>query len=147
MAWTEELDTRLRTLAGEGYSTAVIAQTLNNEFGTVFSRNAVIGRAGRRGVKLLKPWVGKTISRARPRKPEPERRIKLKPLEAHPPREPMPVMRQEETANPVTLLELTHSSCRWPLGDTYTPATHFCGADRTIASPYCPAHTRRAYHH
>ncbi len=47
MLWTDEAVKTLRRLAGEGLSATVIAEALGAE-----SRNAVIGKANRIGVKL-----------------------------------------------------------------------------------------------
>lgn len=48
---------------------------------------------------------------------------------------------------PVTLLELRHDQCRWPLGDPRDFDTfRYCGAIKPEEEPsYCPHHARRAY--
>jgi GcrA cell cycle regulator len=44
----------------------------------------------------------------------------------------------------LTLLELTSSSCHWPLGDPKTADFFFCGAT-TDVQPYCKVHRVVAY--
>ena len=41
--------------------------------------------------------------------------------------------------------ELTHRSCRWPIGDPHDLDFHFCGKRVVIGRPYCAAHCKRAY--
>lgn len=47
----EGLDARLTELYGKGEAVSFIARTLNSEFGTAFTRSAVIGRAHRLGLQ------------------------------------------------------------------------------------------------
>lgn len=45
----------------------------------------------------------------------------------------------------LTLLELGHSSCRWPVGE-FEPGTFlFCGDAALTGKPYCSCHTALAY--
>jgi GcrA cell cycle regulator len=44
-----------------------------------------------------------------------------------------------------SLLELSSSTCRWPVGDPARPDFFFCGADPLEGKPYCAAHWTRAY--
>ena len=47
---------------------------------------------------------------------------------------------------PVTIMELRESMCRWPLGDPAAPDFRYCGGDAPIgAGPYCRFHSRIAY--
>ena len=48
-------------------------------------------------------------------------------------------------SNPVTIMELKESMCRFPLGDPQTPEFRYCGGKSEIGIPYCPFHTRMAY--
>ncbi|RCL02918.1 MAG: GcrA cell cycle regulator [Candidatus Tokpelaia sp. JSC161] len=45
----------------------------------------------------------------------------------------------------ITLLQLTESSCRWPLGDPLNEDFHFCGAASEEGSPYCSYHSSIAF--
>lgn len=47
---------------------------------------------------------------------------------------------------PVTILELRDSMCRWPIGDPTQAEFRFCGARKTPgAGPYCNCHAGIAY--
>ena len=46
----------------------------------------------------------------------------------------------------VTLLQLSESTCKWPIGDPLTPNFYFCGQHSEEGKPYCDFHSRRAYH-
>lgn len=48
-------------------------------------------------------------------------------------------------AQKVALLELTETTCRWPLGDPDKPDFAFCGADALSGAPYCAHHCRVAF--
>lgn len=44
-----------------------------------------------------------------------------------------------------TILTLTASSCRWPLGNPREADFHFCGLQRPPHQTYCSLHARLAY--
>ena len=47
---------------------------------------------------------------------------------------------------PVTIMELRESMCRWPIGDPSSPDFRYCGGEAPIgAGPYCRFHSRIAY--
>lgn len=47
---------------------------------------------------------------------------------------------------PVTIMELRESMCRWPIGDPTQADFRFCGARKTPgAGPYCGCHSAIAY--
>lgn len=45
-------------------------------------------------------------------------------------------------AHPVTLMDLTNTTCRWPIGDPGTPEFRFCGgpSNNIAGRPYCAHH-------
>ncbi|UXM94781.1 GcrA cell cycle regulator [Bartonella sp. HY329] len=45
----------------------------------------------------------------------------------------------------LTLLQLTESTCKWPIGDPLNEDFHFCGADSGESSPYCSFHSKIAF--
>jgi GcrA cell cycle regulator len=55
----------------------------------------------------------------------------------------------EDTDIPIaqrrTLMELTATTCRWPVGHPRTPEFYFCGAHCCEDQPYCEAHMARAH--
>ena len=44
-----------------------------------------------------------------------------------------------------TILDLTDSKCRWPIGDPGQPDFFFCGGRAIESLPYCGYHARVAY--
>lgn len=46
----------------------------------------------------------------------------------------------------LSLLQLTESTCKWPIGDPLTKDFYFCGQHSLESGPYCEFHSRRAYH-
>jgi len=64
--------------------------------------------------------------------------------------EPEAVQATEEVVVPkserISLLRLTESTCKWPIGDPLSADFHFCGGDAEGGKPYCEFHSRRAYH-
>lgn len=45
----------------------------------------------------------------------------------------------------MTILTLTESSCKWPIGDPTAEDFHFCGRRSVTGMPYCGHHSRLAY--
>ncbi|MBI1326781.1 MAG: gcrA cell cycle regulator family protein [Alphaproteobacteria bacterium] len=139
MSWTDERIALLKKLWGEGKTAAEIAKTLGD-----VTRNAVIGKAHR--LKLA--------SRISPiqqnKKPRAEKVAKLG---AKKPREPRPVSAPRINIDDikilngtgVTLLELTESMCRWPVGDPKSKDFRYCGCSSVPGLPYCPDHARAAF--
>lgn len=139
MAWTEEKVTLATSLWLEGFSATYIAQQLGNGF----SRNSVIGKIHRLGLK-------KTDS-ARPQKaPEkprtPMTRSKnlflmrpagrlLPPERVHTPR-PIPVAPSLE----LTILQLTERTCRF-----ITKPAGYCGHPVKDGTSYCEGHCEIVY--
>jgi GcrA cell cycle regulator len=97
------------------------------------SRNAVIGKAHRLGLKTHKARPAPP-----PRKPIP----KAKPLP-----KAMPIVDEPAPPEPefvgVDLLALEAWSCRYPQGQAVP--YRFCGAVKQDGSSYCPHHHRVAY--
>ena len=46
----------------------------------------------------------------------------------------------------VSLMDLRHNSCRWPLGDPQLPGFGYCGAGTDGVSSYCVIHSKIAYY-
>lgn len=141
--WTHALDAALRShVETNSLSYAAITCRLNAQFGTNFSRNATIGRAGRIGLinpfKVKKPKQAKAKNRPRPRiianngnsnsmrvvmSVESTADMKLRCVEIVP--------------RNLSLMELEPGDCRYPYGDG--PFT-FCGHTKTEDSSYCGPH-------
>lgn len=145
--WDEASKERLRTLWAEGYSAAVIAGMLSQEFKHHFERNAIIGarnrwiEGGERKPRL--PTIGKPKSLPRPYRVRKRIRHPVGEQESHVP-----------TCDPRALWNLENWHCHFPVqGEGMN--TLFCGSrryqygehggiNRTVF-PYCYFHCRMAY--
>jgi GcrA cell cycle regulator len=151
--WTPERLTRARDLWNQGWSAGMIARDLGDT-----TRNAVIGRMHRDRMKELGiskrtrttiPTVGvkrRTNASANPRK---DRR---KPMNAimRPPKvkpEPILLFLVEPTAETaVSLMDLSHRHCRYPVGVATGAGQMFCGADKWAPkSSFCAWHHRMVW--
>lgn len=113
MEWTEARVAILKQLWEQGRSASQIAQ----EMGDV-SRNAVIGKAHRLGLKS---------------RPSPIRREVV----ARAPR-PVPTPQPRKLA-------ASGRQCQWPIGHPREAGFHFCGAEAEPDRPYCNEHCALAY--
>lgn len=129
------------------FSASYIARHLNETYGCKYSRNAVIGKAGR--MKLQKPLKQRTGINPPPKKKErtqvaakPKRFVMVKPIEFdyHPPRvivaqeawDPLP------DNNPINIMKLNSKTCRWPVDVVDSNEQMFCGAPCNVI--YCASH-------
>jgi GcrA cell cycle regulator len=83
---------------------------------------------------------------AKPLKPKPTHRGKdtnTPRMATHPPAT-APLHVEPTAATNITIMELTDTTCRWPLGMPKTPEFLYCGAraDNIHGQPYCGYHTR-----
>jgi len=135
--WTAVRIALLNKLVGDGLSAGQIAEELGG-----ITRNAVIGKARRLGIGFCATNPG-----GRPksgRKPRAHPFVERKVKHTHFPPAPAVDLPLEPVANPVTLMQLTDETCRWPVaGDGAT--TMFCGAMPACGHAYCAGHCRMAY--
>ena len=151
MSWTDERVEMLKKLWADGLSASQIAAELGG-----ITRNAVIGKVHRLGLS----GRAKSPSSAAPRARKPR-------THSHMMRVARPAMRgntalahadeyevesEPELVDNVipigqrrTLLELTESTCRWPIGDPGSTDFFFCGGQSLTNLPYCAYHSRVAY--
>ncbi|MGF1606095.1 MAG: GcrA family cell cycle regulator [Rhodothalassiaceae bacterium] len=130
MSWNDERIELLKKLWDQGLSASQIAA----ELGTGVTRNAVIGKAHRLG---LKP-------RPSPLKTEAKPVIQTKDSQDRP-EGTKPKRRKRPVAKKVTLLDLTERMCKWPIGHPGDPDFHFCGKPCQPGMPYCQEHCGVAY--
>jgi GcrA cell cycle regulator len=151
--WTKERIERACELWDAGLTAREIAAALG------VSRNAIIGLAHRQGF-VAKAKVGQARAKygsmvGRPRqhmakaqarqlKPKPRVLPKVLPPREKPVRLERPRPLPAPAAIPTPILELTASSCRWPLWDAGPPYL-FCGHPRLEPQVYCAVHCRVAY--
>ena len=131
MAWTDDRVEKLRELWDKGLSASQIAK----ELAEGVTRNAVIGKAHRMGL----------ASRPSPVKADPAKRAAA----AAAKKKAAPAKKEKAKTAPatgkVTILDLTESMCKWPIGHPGEPNFHFCGKPSQPTFPYCANHCLEAY--
>ena len=137
--WPEALEVEARSLWESGMSAGVVAEAVGK------TRNAIIGKARRAGWDGSKHALSPTQIGVQRRKSHREKvAAKFNFVTAQPVVEPM-----QDDRIPVeqrrTIFELTDKTCRWPCGDVGTEAFFYCGGVVEENSPYCPAHSHRAF--
>jgi GcrA cell cycle regulator len=134
MLWTAEAIEVLKRLAHEGRSASVIAAELG-----AASRNAVIGKANRIGIKL----TGGGVS-APDRAQAGAYRVRLADI-PHP--KPGWAFAEAEVGEMprVRFEEIREFACRWPLGDPTNGDFAYCGLEPARGRSYCAGHCRMAY--
>lgn len=145
--WTEERFERAKEMVAEGMSAAQIASVL----GCGLSRNAIIGKLHRAGLKGGGgPRVGSP--NGGPRKPSRPRQRHYKlgfgsRFQSPVPLKPKPVKEPPKPPEALMLgiLDLKPTHCKFPIGDPRKDDFGFCGAGRHQASPYCEYHHMLAY--
>jgi GcrA cell cycle regulator len=154
MEWNDETIARLRSLWGEGHSTAEIGRRIG------ISKNAVVGKAHRLGL-ASRPSPIRREPGGLPRVAPPRRVIgpTLPPLSAPPvlpaaPERHAPEPRLVPEPRPTpALISATAGvpaggrvqACCWPLGEPGTKSFRFCDAGSVPGKPYCLEHAQIAY--
>lgn len=157
MTWTAERVEELKVLVSEKLSASSIARQLS------VTRNAVIGKVYRIGLKLLGPKRGGG-TRAGVRGPRPKIDFAASGIE--PPERKPRARRQTRRAPRVTFIgysiepipsaedfmipigqrrkfsELNDAMCRYPVGDPRSPDFYFCGGKKLSGVSYCGFHDR-----
>ena len=159
MLWTAEAVEDLKKLALEGKSAAGIAAALG-----VGSRNAVIGKASRIGIKLN----GGGRAAASTKTGAGARRAQWATIANHPqgvakPSSAIALARDPRLApgqgrdawtfgeaevgemRRLRFEEIRESACRWPLGDPRSGDFAYCGLTPAEGQSYCAGHCRMAY--
>jgi GcrA cell cycle regulator len=126
MSWTEEVINQLKQLWNEGKSTGEIGKILG------VSKNAVVGKAHRLGLESRPSPIKRndTATETNIKKDKPKK---------------TPEHKKEKKKDGVSLLELTSSTCRWPIGDPKDADFHFCGKEVVTGKNYCEKHMAEAF--
>jgi GcrA cell cycle regulator len=158
MLWTAEAVEDLRRLALAGKSASHIAAELG-----VGSRNAVIGKASRIGIKLSGGGGRATSGAApgRPGRPQWATARYARPNADHPGTDvaaarTLPPMEGRGPAwtfgeaeigemRRLRFEDIRESACRWPLGDPRSRDFAYCGLTPVDGQSYCAGHCRMAY--
>jgi GcrA cell cycle regulator len=165
MRWTAGAIENLIRLALEGRSASFIAAALG-----AASRNAVIGKANRIGVKLngdgrasvpaeTSARAYRALLAALPRKPVPSKQNFAPGLSRDPQVIPGSQPRDREARRAASIFaeaevgemrrvrfeEIRGFACRWPLGDPRSADFAYCGLKPAEGRSYCAGHCRMAY--
>jgi GcrA cell cycle regulator len=135
----------LRECIASGLSFAGAANAINARFGTVYSRNAALGRAKRMGLAALvrpaaQPWSPQESEQSRLHRNR-ERIAESKPTT--PASEPDRVKLRciQIVPRHLTLTDLEAGDCRYPYGgDADGEAITFCGHPQHEGLSYCIGH-------
>jgi GcrA cell cycle regulator len=139
--WTDDEKSRVRQLCADGLTSADIAAQLTTDTFRP-TRSSIIGLAARmkfsRPQRHLKPTKRKSDRKRIPTKHA--RPLPQRPL-------PRPTTAPRPTVPPISLMELRHNTCRFPVGDDGPPgfSYSFCGSETVAISPYCAHHHQRCY--
>jgi GcrA cell cycle regulator len=137
MLWTAEAVEVLKDLALAGRSASVIAATLG-----AASRNAVIGKANRIGIRLNGDGRVGTSDRLQAGK-----QGSAPALSRAPNRRAAWVFAEAEVQEMrrVGFEDIHEFVCRWPLGDPMSKDFAYCGLNAAKGRSYCAGHCRMAY--
>jgi len=144
VVWTSERVESLTRLHKLGLSATLISRRLNAEYGTQFTRNAIIGAAHRAGLpkRPSKERAGTlAIERRRDHGGGIVYSIARRQVTGS-----KPLQKQKISASVflgIKLLDLKDGQCRFPRGDK--PSILFCGQPQQEGSPYC-AHCHSIAH-
>jgi GcrA cell cycle regulator len=165
MSWTDERIEILRNLWDRGMSASQISEQLGGNI----TRNAVIGKAHRLGLKSRPSPVKAESSRKAPPHLAPTPRVVTTPpaiapkpvvaapsphvsdilsrqiLPPMPSPAPVPRKPRAEGDKIITLLDLSDKICKWPIGHPDEEDFHFCGSPVNPGTPYCAEHCAVAY--
>ncbi len=149
MSWTDERVELLRKLWQDGLSASQIAAELGG-----VTRNAVIGKVHRLGLSGRGQPTSSIKRQRRTHASGPRRtrtmtvgNLALKQdVDALP--DAIPHLRRNVVVpipKRLSILQLSESTCKWPLGDPGQEDFHFCGHDSLESGPYCEYHAGVAY--
>jgi GcrA cell cycle regulator len=146
--WEEAHSAALRECVEKGMSFSEAARTLNERFGTAYSRNAAIGRARRMG--LSSPERADRAGLPKPPKPTAARLKKLckrafagSSIRVDVRERAAALLLRCVAISPrhLSLVELEAGDCRYPYGgDAEGEPITFCGHPRRDGSSYCVSH-------
>lgn len=147
MSWTTNSISKLKSLWEKGLSTSEIGKKLG------FSKNAIVGKAHRLGLKPRASASTKTIKRKKMPAPVLTKQVEKtekKETSSHAVKnlEPVILTAPKKLKRPIKVLgimDLQKGMCRWPMGDPRSEDFTFCGQPAFKNKPYCLTHCSEAY--
>ena len=139
MSWTTEKEKKLKDLWKKGHTASQIANILGDT-----TRNAVIGKAHRLNLQARatsKRKVNNTNNEVNNSNVE----VKTQRMGRNARFKALLLDKNFEEENPKKLEELTHETCRWPIGHPYEEKFYFCGRKPMEKFPYCKLHVLYAF--
>jgi GcrA cell cycle regulator len=138
--WTEEHIETLIRLWPE-FSASEVAAELSSLGGHFYTRNAVVGKANRLGLakRDMPPIRSKKFAYKEPKPRQPPKQVLVKAT----PR-PAYVAPTAVTPKNLSIMELTSTTCRWPIGDP-RDGMSYCGCQKSATDSYCAHHMAVAY--
>ena len=133
--WTTQQVNKAVRMWKEGYTATEIALTITK------SRNAVIGKLNRLGIK--KPSTAAPIKNSKAR-------VRKQPTDVNGSTKGNDQADNDNEDNKLedqklTLLFLNEKTCRWPIGDPSTKNFWFCGKPAQLNKRYCAQHSELAF--
>jgi len=125
--WDEATTTKLREFAKSGISRRQAARHIGCSDESLRRRIAKLGLFWRDPVGLHRPSTLK-VQQAKPSPPKPT----YKPKE------------YKHDRPLISLMQLTSTTCRWPIGEVMQPGFGFCGQEIASHQVYCDHHARIA---
>ncbi len=155
MSWTDARIDQLRT----GWEDGLTASQIAEQLGEGISRNAVIGKAHRLGLKArpspvkggeaavaevvaASVAVPGAVPVAAPAATAATKSAP-RPVTAPPVRKARPLAPPKPART--SLLDLSEKVCKWPIGHPGETDFHFCGKPSNAGFPYCNDHCLQAY--
>ena len=145
--WPEAAIEAMRAHAANGLSASQIAAALSPVFDYPLTRNSIVGKCARVGIKLA--WqppnktAGEKIAKARVSAPKPRVEAFVDFLGT--PEREQPVVVDLPVTGRVSLMELRHRHCRFPTNQNEDGEWLFCGEDKSGEKPYCAKHCALSY--
>jgi GcrA cell cycle regulator len=138
--WTEERVQQLRDCLAINMSFGRIALTL----GMGITRNMVAGKLYRLGLSEKRPEPSAPRIKYVSEKTYQPVKITVARCYARDIGEGKPVTLAPTPTRLCTILNLSHKTCKWPIGDPRDKGFHFCGHPPSAKGPYCSYHTQAA---
>jgi GcrA cell cycle regulator len=135
--WTDTVITDLKSLTTEGFSAGAIAGKLSEKYGVLLSRNAILGKCHRLGIRRERPTRPVAVPKTITSKPKASPKLSPHPF----------VPRVVELASlNLPFVEWRRGQCMFACGNDEDGGHLFCGHPVAAEKPYCAHHCAIAYY-